>query len=547
MPSDSTLGEFFRAAIDIPEIPFGEMLWESAQRFPEKVALIFQGQKISYRELDGLANSCANALAKLGIRKGDRVALYMTNRPEYIISVYGIARLGAVFTPMNPTYKEGEIEHQLNDAEASVIIVQESLYPLVRAIRHQVSSLREIIIVGQRAEPGTHRFRDLIRQATPKHPAPVQPNWSEDLVALPYSSGTTGMPKGVMLTNQNLVANNIQFIASGRITDQDTLLIFLPFYHIYGLMLVGGGLYAGATLVIMEAFDLERSLTLAQQYEVSLYYAVPPILVALDNYPRLTQFTFPRMRYIMVGAAPLAPEVAQRVQDKMHVTVLQGYGLTEASPVTHLNPVDQGRIKLASVGLAVPNQEQKIVDLETGERELGVGEIGELLVKGPHIMRGYWRAPDETARALHDGWLATGDIARIDREGYVYIVDRKKEIIKYKGFSVAPAEVEAVLFQHPAVADCAVIGKPDPEAGEIPKALVIVRPGETVSAETLIEFVESQVAGYKKIREVEFVSSIPKTASGKVLRRVLIEAERLKVSPEPDAPYEPVLPPDEEG
>jgi long-chain acyl-CoA synthetase len=534
MLSDSTLGEFFRAAIDIPEIPFGEMLWESAQRFPEKIALVFQGQKISYRELDGLANSFANALAKLGVKKGDRVALYMTNRPEYIISVYGIARLGAVFTPMNPTYKEGEIEHQLNDADASVLVVQESLYPLVRTARFQLPSLQEIIVVGQRAEAGTHLFRDLIRQSSPKHPPPLTLNWAEDLVALPYSSGTTGLPKGVMLTQQNLVANNLQFISSGRITEQDTMLLFLPFYHIYGMMLVGGGLYAGATLVIMEAFDLERSLMLAQQYGVTLYYAVPPILVALDNSARLTQFTFPRMRYIMVGAAPLAPDVAQRVQEKIQVPVLQGYGLTEASPVTHLNPVDQGRIKLDSVGVSVPNQEQKIVDLETGERELDVGEVGELYVKGPHIMKGYWKAPEETARVLYDGWLATGDIARMDREGYVYIVDRKKEMIKYKGFSVAPAEVEAILFQHAAVADCAVIAKPDPEAGEIPKALVILRPGEEVAPEALMEFVESRVAGYKKIREVEFVTSIPKTASGKVLRRVLIEAERLKVNPLPE-------------
>jgi long-chain acyl-CoA synthetase len=532
MLSDSTLGEFFRAAIDIPEIPFGEMLWESAQRFPEKIALVFQGQKISYRELDGLANSCANALAKLGVKKGDRVALYMTNRPEYIINLYGIARLGAVFTPMNPTYKEGEIEHQLNDSEASVLIVQESLYPLVRNVRPQLPSLREIVIVGQRAEVGTHLFRDLIRQSSAKHPPQPVLNWAEDLVALPYSSGTTGLPKGVMLTQQNLVANNIQFMSSGRITEQDTLLIFLPFYHIYGIMLLGGGLYAGATLVIMEAFDLERSLMLAQQYGVTLYYAVPPILVTLDNSARVTQYALPRLRYIMVGAAPLAPDVAQRVQEKMQVSVLQGYGLTEASPVTHLNPVDegQGRIKLDSVGVAVPNQEQKIVDLETGERELEVGEVGELYVKGPHIMKGYWKAPEETARVLHDGWLATGDIARMDREGYVYIVDRKKEMIKYKGFSVAPAEVEAVLFQHAAVADCAVIGKPDAEAGEIPKALVILRPGEEVAPEALMEFVESRVAGYKKIREVEFVTSIPKTASGKVLRRVLIEAERLKAN-----------------
>jgi long-chain acyl-CoA synthetase len=333
-----------------------------------------------------------------------------------------------------------------------------------------------------------------------------------------------------MLTHQNLVANNIQFISSGRLTEQDTLLIFLPFYHIYGIMLVAGGLYAGATLVIMEAFDLERSLTLSQQYGVTLYYAVPPILIALDNYPDLSKFDLSHLRYVMVGAAPLAPEVAQHVQEKTGVQVLQGYGLTEASPITHLNPVDQGCIKLDAVGIGVSNQEQKIVDLETGERELGAGEVGELIVKGPHIMKGYWKAPEETGRALRDGWLYTGDIARIDAEGYVYIVDRKKEMIKYKGFSVAPAEVEAVLFQHPAVADCAVIGKPDPEAGEIPKALIMLRPGEDVSPETLIQFVESRIAGYKKVREVEFVTTIPKTASGKILRRVLIEAERSKTN-----------------
>ncbi len=538
MLSDSTLGEFFRAAIDIPEIPFGEMLWESAQRFPEKIAIVFQGQKISYRELDGLANSFANALAKLGVKKGDRVGLYMTNRPEYVISVYGIARLGAVFTPMNPTYKEGEIEHQLRDAEASVLVVQESLYPLVRNVRTHLSSL-QVILIGQRAEPGTYLFRDLLRQSSPKHPPQVQLSWTEDLVALPYSSGTTGLPKGVMLTQQNLVANNIQFISSGRISDHDTMLLFLPFYHIYGILLMGGGLYAGATLVIMEAFDLERSLMLAQQHHVTLYYAVPPILVALDNSARAIQYPLPDLRYIMVGAAPLAPDVAQRVQDKLHVTVLQGYGLTEASPITHLNPVDQGRIKLDSVGLSMPNQEQRIVDLEHGERDLDVGEIGELYVRGPHIMKGYWKDPEETAHALRDGWLATGDIARMDRDGYVYIVDRKKEMIKYNGFAVSPAEVEAVLFQHPAVADCAVIGKPDAEAGEIPKALIMLRPGEDVTPEVLMAFVESRVAGYKKIRDVEFVVSIPKTASGKILRRVLIEAERQK-QPAPPVLDEPL-------
>lgn len=528
--SDSGLGAFFRAALDIPEIPFGEMLWESAQRFPEKIAIVYQGQKISFRELDGLVNSFANALSKLGVKKGDRVALFMTNRPEYIMTVYATARLGAVFTPMNPTYKEEEVAHQLQDSDASVLVVQESLYPRVKAIRQRVNkSLKHVVVVGQRAEDGDPIFLELIRQSSPKHPPQVQVSWTEDLVALPYSSGTTGLPKGAMLTHQNLVANAVQFISSGRITEQDAMLICLPFYHIYGVMLLNGALYSGATQVIMEAFDLELSLSLAQQYKVSLYYAVPPILLALADYPNLSAYDLSHLRYIMVGAAPMAPDVARRLQKKVNVRIVQGYGLTEASPVTHLNPVDQGQVKLDSVGLSVANQEQKIVDPETGEHEMEPGELGELIVKGPHVMQGYWRAPEETARAIRDGWLYTGDIARIDADGYVYIVDRKKEMIKYKGFSVAPAEVEAVLFQHEAVADCAVIGKPDTESGEIPKALVLLHPGSRIEAEALMDFVGGRLAGYKRVREVEFVTTIPKTASGKVLRRVLIEAEREKV------------------
>ena len=528
--SDSGLGAFFRAAIDIPEIPFGEMLWESAQRFPEKIAVIYQGQKISFRELDGLVNSFANALSKLGVKKGDRVALFMTNRPEYMIAVYATARLGAVFTPMNPTYKEEEVAYQLQDSDASVLVVQESLYPRVKTIRQRVhKSLKHVVVIGKQAEDGDSLFWELIRQSSPKHPPQVQMSWAEDLVALPYSSGTTGLPKGVMLTHQNLVANAIQFISSGRITEQDSMLICLPFYHIYGVMLINGALYSGATQVIMEAFDLELSLSLAQQYQVSLYYAVPPILLALANYPNLGAYDLSHLRYIMVGAAPMAPEVAQRLQEKIDVRIVQGYGLTEASPVTHLNPVDQGQIKLDSVGLSVANQEQKVVDPETGEHEMEPGELGELIVKGPHIMQGYWKAPEETARALRHGWLYTGDIARVDADGYVYIVDRKKEMIKYKGFSVAPAEVEAVLFEHEAVADCVVIGKPDAESGEIPKALVLLHPGVQIEPQTLMEFVGGRLAGYKRVREVEFVATIPKTASGKVLRRVLIEAEREKV------------------
>ncbi|MFI5395403.1 MAG: class I adenylate-forming enzyme family protein [Candidatus Binatia bacterium] len=522
MGVDDFRWELFRPRLQLPSIPYHGLLRHTVDRFPEKIATVFRSQKLTFREIDGLSNSLGRALSDLRVTKGDRVALFMTNRPEYLISFEAAAKIGAAITPLNPVYREAEAEYQLGNSEARVVIVHEDKLPVIEAIRAKLPAIKHVILVGSNRRPDTLNFYDLVRGTSAEQLPPVELDVAQDLIALPYSSGTTGLPKGVMLTHRNLVANAIQAAAAGRITERDTLLIFLPFYHIYGTMLMGKAVAAGATQVIMERFDPLTSLALIHEHRVTVLYAVPPVLLALANLPDLKKHDLSSLRYMMSGAAPLPPEVGRRVQELTGVTVLQGYGLTEASPLTHLSPVDNPElIRLESIGWGVSEQEDKIVDIETGKQDLGVDQTGELVVRGPQVMKGYWKAADETARALRDGWLFTGDIARKDKDGFVYILDRKKEMIKYKGFGVAPAELEALLHEHPAVADCAVVSQPDEEAGEIPKAFIVLNKGASATATDLMRFVEGRVAGYKRIRAVEFIDEIPKNPSGKILRRLL--------------------------
>src|SRR5215469_11749987 len=521
--------ELFRPPVDFPDVPYDHLLRMAAYRNPDRPAIIYHDLILTYREVVSMVNCIANGLLNLGLTKGDRLCLFTLNRPEYTITFIAAASVGIVVSPMNPAYKEREIAYQLENSEAKAILIQRELLPLLELVLNQKTfpNLKHVIVTGERVPEGMPEaipFGRLLRESSPKQPAHVEIS-GDDLLALPYSSGTTGFPKGTLLSHRNVTSNNLQFTTALRVDITDVALIFLPFYHIYGVMLTGSFLACGGTQIIMERFDLLQSLELCEKHNVTYYFAVPPIVLALANAP-VDLSRMKTVKYVFSGAAPLPMDPALKLQEKTGIRVVQGYGLTEASPLTHSQPGDPSLFRLDSVGLPVHNTEQKIVDLETGERELPAGEDGEIIIRGPQIMQGYWKAPEETARALRDGWLYTGDIGHADADGYTYIVDRKKEMIKYKGFGVAPAELESLLMEHPAIMDSAVIGVPDDEAGEVPKGFVVLRKGFDATPDEIIAFVNGKLAGYKKIHYVEFIDAIPKVASGKILRRELKDREK---------------------
>ncbi len=523
--------ELFRPSLQYPSYPYAEMLARTAERHPEHVAVVFKDINLTCRELDALVNSFANALLSLGIRKGQAVALFMTNRPEYVIAWFAITRVGAVACPLNPSYKEREIAYQLSNSEAVAVVVQQNLLSLVQAVRAETPALRHLIVVDSDKQTSQMlSFNRLIRGYPATPPAGIEIGES-DLVALPYSSGTTGLPKGVMLSQKNLVINAVQSVATARLTAGDRLLIFVPLYHIYGIMLMGCAALCGARAVLMERFEPETCLRLVQEQGITVLYSVPQVLAALNDWPQLHNYDLHTVRFTQCGAAPVPPPLARRFEELTHIPVMTSYGLTEASPGTHSNPVyDPHLMKVETIGLPIHDTEQKIVDIETGQIELGAGEEGELIVRGPQVMQGYWKAPAATAESLRDGWLYTGDIGWRDEEGYVTITDRKKEMIKYKGFSVAPAQVEALLLEHPAVADAAVIGKPDHQAGELPKAYVVLRAGyANQPADELMAWVNARLSTYKHLHEVAYIDAIPRNPSGKILRRVLKESEQQRM------------------
>ncbi|MBV9616150.1 MAG: AMP-binding protein, partial [Ktedonobacteraceae bacterium] len=440
--------------------------------------------------------------------------------------------LGAVVTPMNPSYKEREIVYQLSDSEAKAIVVYRDLVPLLQGVlkRNNLPHLKHIIITGIDANvpeglSNAASFAQLLRESSPRRPEPVEID-VDDLFALPYSSGTTGSPKGVMLSHRNLVSNLYQFVTATGINASDVTVIFLPMYHIYGVLLTGTFIAAGATQILLERFDPVRALDLCEQYGVTWFFAVPPVMLALTNMADLSKMK--TVKYLMNAAAPLPPELGRKLYDRTGIPIVQGYGLTESSPDTHFSPTVPELIRMESVGLPAHNTQQKIMDIETGMRELAPGEDGEVVVSGPQVMSGYWKAPEETERVLRNGWLYTGDIGHLDADGFLYIVDRKKEMIKYKAFSIAPAELEGLLLEHSAVQDAAVIGIPNDEAGEVPKGFVVVRQEQQITSEELIAFVNGRVAGYKKLHVIEFIDAIPKVPSGKILRRELKELERTR-------------------
>jgi long-chain acyl-CoA synthetase len=507
-----------------PSGPLHEVMRATAARLPDKVAITFKEQAMTFADFDRTSNRLANGLAALGLGSGDRVALYLPNCPQYELAFYAASKLGAISCPMNPSYREREITYQVNDSGAKVLVTHASLWPIVDACRSQVPNLARVVVAGGGVNDSSGSaiaYEDVIGSASADDPD-VRVDQSQ-LAALPYSSGTTGLPKGVMLTHRILVYNQLQYLEASGIGAHDAYPIFLPLSHIYGVMLMNAALGCGAHQILMERFDLEGLVRAIQQHHVTLLHLVPPVLLALANAPGLDASQFRHVRYALSAAAPLAPDVARRVQQRLGFPIIQAYGLTETGPASHHSPLEPERLKLESVGVVMADTEQRVVDLETGERVLGPGETGEIIIRGPQVMQGYWNAPDETARALRNGWLHTGDIGSVDEDGYTYVVDRKKEMIKCRAFSIAPAELEAALLEHPDIADCGVVGVPDPDAGEVPHAFVVARKGCTLDEPALTDYFSTRLAGYKMIRKWHVTDAIPRTPSGKILRRILKE------------------------
>jgi 4-coumarate--CoA ligase len=491
-----------------------ELVLRRVSDVPDKPALIDgpTGRTLTYAQLDGAVRSLAGGLVARGFRPGDTLAILAPNLPEYAVVFHGVAFAGGIVTTINPTYTEREIRHQLEDSRPKIMVTVAPFLETARAAAAG-TSVEDIYLIGEGdAPPVTELFGEPLAEI-------VRVDLDAPVV-LPYSSGTTGLSKGVVLTHRNLVANIVQTLEPIELGADEKLIAVLPFFHIYGMqVLMNVGLVGGATIITMPRFDLEQFLQLHQEHGITRSFVAPPIAVALAKHPIVDQYDLSALRQVFSGAAPLSAELALETGARLDCEVVQGYGMTELSPVSHLTP--PGAYKPGSVGVTAPNTELRIVDPETGE-SLGYDADGEVWVRGPQVMTGYLNNPEATAATIDDeGWLHTGDIGHVDEDGHLFIVDRLKELIKYKGFQVAPAELEAMLLTHPAVADAAVIGRPDDEAGEIPVAFVVLKEGQQATADEIRAFVAGQVATYKQLGDVTFIDAVPKSASGKILRRVL--------------------------
>jgi acyl-CoA synthetase (AMP-forming)/AMP-acid ligase II len=502
--------------VEVPDLPLTSYVLAGGGR-GDKPALIdgVSGQVLTYAGLAGAIRLLAGGLVAGGFAKGDVLALMAPNTPEYAVVFHAAAMAGGVVTTINPAYTEAEVRNQLQDCGARVLV---TVPPLAETASRAGAGTKvaEIYVLGEVPAADAQPLSSLSGAPLAEH-VPVTP---DDVVALPYSSGTTGLCKGVMLTHRNLTGNIAQLLTLLQIQPDDSVVAVLPFFHIYGMqVMMNGALRAGSTVVTLPRFDLEQFLRVHQDYRITRSFVAPPIVLALAKHPMVDKFDLGALKQIMCAAAPLKEDLAAACAGRLNCEVVQGYGMTELSPASHLTP--PGWFRPGSVGVTAPNTETRIVDPATGA-DLGIGEDGEICVRGPQVMKGYLNNPQATAAMIEpDGWLHTGDLGHLDADGHLYVVDRLKELIKYKGFQVPPAELEAVLLRHPDVTDAAVVGLPDEEAGEIPVGYVTLRPDASATPEQIMQFAAAQVAGYKQIRRLEVVEAIPKSASGKILRRVL--------------------------
>lgn len=502
--------------VDIPAVTITAHVLRRASELADQVAIRDAAgtSSYTYTELSTAIYSLAGGLAKRGIKPGKVVGLMAPNLPEYAIVFHGVAVAGAAVSTINPTYGAQEVRHQLNDSGASVLFTV-GMFVDVALEAIEGSDVTEVVVIGD-ALPGTTAMADIFDAPIEQVPVDV----ATHTVVLPYSSGTTGLPKGVMLSHTNLVANIEQCKHAIIYKDNEVALAALPFFHIYGMQVLMNGLLAnGVATITMPRFDMVEALQAVQELKITRFFAVPPIVLGLANAPIVDDYDTSSIRQVFSGAAPLGAELAAAAAARLGCEVVQGFGMTELSPVSHSTP--EGDYRPGTSGVTVSNTESRIVDPDTGEDQ-PVGERGEVWVRGPQVMLGYLNNPTATAETIDaDGWLHTGDIGIIDEHAHMSIVDRMKELIKFKGFQVAPAELEALLITHPKIADVAVIGVPDDEAGEIPKAFVTTPAGETITLEEIQALVSENLVSYKQIREFAVIEAIPKSASGKILRKDL--------------------------
>jgi long-chain acyl-CoA synthetase len=531
--------------MNYPRRPLHEILRITAVEVPDRPATAFLGAHLTFSQIKEQSDKLATALSRLGIAKSDRVGIMLPNCPQYLVAAFAVLRLGATIVNINPLYTPRELLVVAQDSGMRALLTLDALAPAVLAVREQTKIENTIITSLAEYSPaatppgvieGTLRFADLLSEVDEPDLPRVEINPVQDVAVLQYTGGTTGVPKGAMLTHYNIFANVVQTEcwAHGDLRrGEDAYLLVIPFFHIYGFtvgMMVG--MWRGVQQVLIPKYDVEALLTAIRDYRPAYFPAVPTIYISLLNHPKVKEYGIDKVRAFNSGAAPLPIEVIDQFERITGGTLNEGYGLSEASPVTHSTP-SLGRRKPGSVGLPLPDTEMKIVDLETGAREVTVGEEGELCIAGPQVMKGYWNRPDETAIALRPDaegrtWLYTGDVARMDEDGYTYIVQRKKDMIIVSGFNVYPSEVEEVLYTHPAVIEAAVIGVPDPYRGEAVKACVVLKSGATATSEELKEHCEGGLAEFKVPREIEIRQSLPKTAVGKILHRVLREQDQAK-------------------
>lgn len=525
--------------IDIPQVLITDFLEESASKFPQNTALTFIGKKITYSQLKDLVSSFAGGLREKGIKEGSKVSIMLPNCPQFVICYYAILKLGGVVVQTNPLYVEDEIEKILSDSGAECIITLDLLYPRVSSVCARIKCKSMIItsikdylpfplslLYPLKAKPpkvnySEHvwKFLDLLKQ--PKVTETI--GKPENIAMLQYTGGTTGGFKGAMLTHTNLVTNTLQSISwlVDSVPGEEVILAAIPFFHVYGMTIaLNLGMKLAANLVLIPKFEVKKILKSIPKHKPTIFPGVPKMYMALNDHPDVKKYNLKSISICISGSAALPVEVKKRFEELTNANLVEGYGLTEASPSTHCNPL-KGQNKLGSIGLPFPNTDSKIMDIETGTKEMPVGEIGELVIKGPQVMQGYWNLEQDTKDSLRDGWLYTGDIAKTDEDGYFYIVDRKKEmILSPSGFNVYPRDIEEVLYAHPKIQEAAVVGIPT-EKGEAIKAFIVLK--EELSEDEIIEYCKEKLAKYKIPEFIEFKDELPKSMIGKILKKELLK------------------------